>query len=471
MLGYTRISRETEESTSLDTQQKAVEKLAARLGATVVHWVRDPSVSGALPPEERPGLGPYLRNPKLAEWDVIGALDSYRVGRDTVETLLFVRFLRGVGKRLVTDVDSMDTDDREKDFMLTVFSGLAEKERATTIRRVLTAREDLRSAGRHGAGPAPYGYRLERLPDGGWTRALDESAAEVVRECVERVISGWSIDRIVRDLNERSVPAPSSAARSRAGQVGRWHAGTLHRLLRGRAILGQSTHKGQVVTEDGLPVQFGPPVISPGTWQQLQEAMKAGGRAHARKHTPSLLYGLIRCSECEAAMVASGQRGRESYVCRTGGHSRSILRRVADRKVLEAVEMFRRLPVTIEEWETGEDHGPRITELNEAIDRLVDELAEGRITSKRARERMADRVEAYEREVEDLTAMQDLAGPRLVTIDTGRTWGQDFDDADTDGKRRLLASVLDVVWVGPHVVGLDSSDRVDIEADGEILIA
>lgn len=463
MLGYLRISRETEESTSLDRQRAEVERLAERLGATVVEWVTDPSVSGSLPPEKRPGLGPYLEHPLLNTWDVVGAWDSYRVGRDTVETLLFVRFLRGQGKRLVTSADNIDTDDPERDFTLTVLAGVAEKERTTTIRRILSGRAELRRRGRHGAGPAPYGYRLERLPDGGWTWAIDEVAAEVLRECVHRVIRGDSTTRLVDELNARSARTPASSARSRAGEGGRWHVGTLQRLLRRRTLLGQSTHKGEVVTEDGLPVQFGPPIIDRATWQRLQEALDAPGKAHTRKHTPSLLYGLVRCSTCLGGMVASGSGKRESYVCRAEGHSNSIVRRVADGKVLAEVEPARNLPVVVEKWETPEDHRPRIDELNGAIDRLVDELAEGRITSTRARERMAERVSAYEREVEDLTALQSNAEPYVREIPTGRTWGEDFDATDTDGKRRMLSALIYAVWVGPHGAGGTPEDRVDVD--------
>src|SRR5258708_20493909 len=66
-----RISRKTDESTSVDTQLDAVSRYAQAYDLQLIPVVPDLDVSGARPIRERPGVGPWLAGERLGGWDGI----------------------------------------------------------------------------------------------------------------------------------------------------------------------------------------------------------------------------------------------------------------------------------------------------------------------------------------------------------------------------------------------------------------
>src|SRR5260221_11291312 len=73
-----RISRKTDESTSVDTQLDAVSRYAQAYDLQLIPVVPDLDVSGARPIRERPGVGPWLAEERLGEGD---GIITYRLDR------------------------------------------------------------------------------------------------------------------------------------------------------------------------------------------------------------------------------------------------------------------------------------------------------------------------------------------------------------------------------------------------------
>src|SRR5260370_27726945 len=73
-----RISRKTDESTSVDTQLDAVSRYAQAYDLQLIPVVPDLDVSGARPILERPGVGPWLAEERLGEW---AGIITYRLDR------------------------------------------------------------------------------------------------------------------------------------------------------------------------------------------------------------------------------------------------------------------------------------------------------------------------------------------------------------------------------------------------------
>src|SRR5690606_676839 len=194
VLGAVRLSRLTDESTSPARQREAIEGWATVHAATVTAVVEDLDVSGAVSPWDRPGLGPHLSDPALvASWDVLVVWKLDRLSRSALDTLRLLEWARENGKRVVAVADSLDSASTMGQVWIQLSAIFAEVERTNIRERVLAARRYLRSAGKHGGGRPPYGYRS--VPDGRGNRVLDldPEAADVVREIVERVLSGESL--------------------------------------------------------------------------------------------------------------------------------------------------------------------------------------------------------------------------------------------------------------------------------------
>ncbi len=71
VLGAARLSHDTDESTSIERQTQGIEYTCKAKGDTLVHVTVDTDVSGAVSPFERDGLGPWLSEPLVSQWDVI----------------------------------------------------------------------------------------------------------------------------------------------------------------------------------------------------------------------------------------------------------------------------------------------------------------------------------------------------------------------------------------------------------------
>lgn len=99
------------------------------------------------------------------------------------------------------------------------------------MKRRLRDRNDADAARGIPQGGRPFGYQQGFTPTGERTLVIVEAEAELIRESAERILAGWSQENIAKDLRGRGV-----------------HGG--HRVKVRDA-------DGQVVTEDGTPVEDG----------------------------------------------------------------------------------------------------------------------------------------------------------------------------------------------------------------------
>jgi site-specific DNA recombinase len=83
VLGRLRLSRSTEESTSIERQREVIQQWADSGGHTVVGWAEDLDVSGAVDPFDTPALGEWLSR-RAPDWDVLCAWKLDRLGRDAI---------------------------------------------------------------------------------------------------------------------------------------------------------------------------------------------------------------------------------------------------------------------------------------------------------------------------------------------------------------------------------------------------
>ncbi|MER6256629.1 recombinase family protein [Streptomyces sp. NPDC001584] len=82
VLKMRRISRDSEDGSALARQAEALDGAVAEGRFDEVGDVEDTFVSGAVSPEERPGLGRWMREPLWYEWDAIMVTSLDRITRN-----------------------------------------------------------------------------------------------------------------------------------------------------------------------------------------------------------------------------------------------------------------------------------------------------------------------------------------------------------------------------------------------------
>jgi site-specific DNA recombinase len=184
--------------------------------------------------------------------------------------------------------------------------------------RLRRKRKALAEEGRPNGGSRAYGYEGAVYDEHGVLLnpgrvgiAIVEPEAAIIRECVDRLLAGWPIRSIVRDLNARGVKTAGS---------GMWHPTQLKRILVSQRIVGIRVHLGRE-----YPAQW-PAIITEQEHHQVcailetAERFKGSSKKGSRSY---LLTGLIYCGECGKPLVASGgvygARGHTGrrYRCKT----------------------------------------------------------------------------------------------------------------------------------------------------------
>jgi hypothetical protein len=240
--------------------------------------------------------------------------------------------------------------------------GLSSKREVTrTSIRVRTAMAvQVREQGRYLGGRPPYGYRLgdagphPNKAHAAWGRRAhrlepDPQTAHVVRWVFAQRLSGHSVARIARALNEAGVPCPSAAdPRRNTHRTGTaWTLGTVTTILANPRYTGRQVWNRQRTDKDladPADVSLGhksvqrwnlpdgwvisarpahPALVSEADFIAAQDVSAArgpapGGHLVGPVRRQYLLAGLLACGTCGRRMESAWSNGKPAYRCRHG---------------------------------------------------------------------------------------------------------------------------------------------------------
>ncbi|WP_299052152.1 recombinase family protein [uncultured Nocardioides sp.] len=336
---YTRISDDKEgRARGVARQEADCRELAAREGWQVVEVYSDNDLSAATSSRKRrPDWDRMLDDAEAGRFDVILAYTTSRLTRRPRERedLIELHEEFGTGLRFVASPDP-DLSTADGQYIFRTLGGNDTAEAARTAERARRKQAELAESGRHN-GPRPYGWDIHgRGADQRLT--VNDAEAAVLRECVDRVLAGEGLWKIVRDLNDRGV-------RTSTGKP--WATQVLRRvLLRDR---NHGYRKHQPRGKDGKPK--GKPALYPGQWDPIVDtethdrvvalltdpARRSNNRGTEAKY---LLTSVAACGECGRPMVGTNEFNYElkngrtrhyphSYKCPHAGCMK-VQRRMAD---------------------------------------------------------------------------------------------------------------------------------------------
>ncbi|REE72191.1 DNA invertase Pin-like site-specific DNA recombinase [Rhodococcus wratislaviensis] len=456
VLGRLRLSRATDESTSIERQREIIERWADAHGHTVVGWAVDEDVSGSVDPFDTPALGPWLTDPSKAhEWDILAAWKLDRLGRNAIQLNKLFGWSMDNGKTLVSCAESMDLSTTTGRMLAAIIAGIAEGELEAIRERTLASRAKLRERARWAGGKPPFGYTAVKRTDGqGWALEIDPLASTLVRRIVDSVLDDQPFTATARNLNDEGVLTPGDYYRTvRAGTPSlhrvdgieprsKWAPTTLRQLLRSKALRGHVHHNGETVRgDDGQPLQMAEPLVTTDEWELIQAYLdrRAESRKGIKRTEASPLSGVAVCLVCgnplhHSRHTTKGHQYRY-YRCPDRHTTQipaeyleelveeSFLRDVADLEVRERV------------WVPGDSRDADLKDAQSALDELTKAL--GGMRSAQAVQRIHEQLRAVDARIIELESTP-AREARYEYRATGGTYRDAWGAADTDGRRELL---------------------------------
>lgn len=318
--------------TGMESQDTEILKWAEREGHEIIHIAAD-FKSGTTHPWDRKNLRPWVTEPsKIAQYDAVVAYRFDRLSRgDDRSTSMIEEWAYQNGKQLLTEDGLRFPCEGADGIRWDVTKRIAHEEWLKISERYNRMTLYLRSEGYH-IGRSHYGYRAIILDGHRHKRlVIDPKEAAVVRDMAAWCLDGASLADIAARLNE----AGRLPRKMGNGYQGKWHDGTVGRVLRNEVIAGrQKDSKGRTIQK------IDEPILSRATWEkvirQLSDRSKRKGLSPS-KH-PALLTSIIICTACGKPMYRSGTaRNRYYYCSKTKGCGSIIRIDIADKFIHDAM--------------------------------------------------------------------------------------------------------------------------------------
>lgn len=434
---YYRLSRESEDSASIETQRAAVRRWLSANGysAADVTEYPDSGVSGAKPLEERK----HMRRLMNDRPTVVVAWKLDRYARSVSEFLRLVAWAEAHNVRLATADNAINTASPTGRMVAVVLAALAEWERAMIAGRVKDGHATRRTLGRWGSGNAPFPYRTERR-DGAAYLAVDEEKTALARAAIRKLLDDGTV---------------TSTARMVGLSQSQWR-----RLLKSPTLRGQREFDGKlVVGEDGItPIQFGEPIISAAERKAIVTRLDdlATGKDRAPRGAAPMCAGLASCGPCGGKLNGGASaKGVASYKCQAG-HVTIYADEIDQRVSEEFLTKYGSFTEYVVRLEGGNDLSDRMAEAMEQAERIASQMASAGPLMLATLSEKAEELEAV------YASLRDAHDPdvREVLESTGRTLREAW-EAEPEARGRMLGDVGLHVVVRKGVRGY-RTDRLEI---------
>ena len=298
---YTRISRDRENQTSIETQFEQGIKLANKLKISYEQYI-DKDVSGTSEIYDRPSLMQLILDIEKGKISKVYCYDQSRW-----ERLPKVRFvLQEILKKNKIELyyeSGLVSDDTETELIGNLMSVVNNYFVKLTQKKIKLALNHNAENGKVHAIP-PYGYY--KSSEGKY--AINETYSSVIKEIYSLSLSGVGTNKIAEILNERKIPTKYNLLEGTLSTTNRkhklkpivtkkksdvvWSSGTIGNIIRNKFYIG-------IRTFNGVEYEV-PKIFDIEYWQQVNENLvknrNNSGKVVAHKY---LLKGVLTCSKCK----------------------------------------------------------------------------------------------------------------------------------------------------------------------------
>jgi DNA invertase Pin-like site-specific DNA recombinase len=314
---YARVSSEKQDvDLSISAQLKALREYASRNSHIIVKEYVDEAESGRS--IDRPGFKQMIANArqKPAPFEAILVWKLSRFARNREDSIIYKSLLRKQGVQVVSINEPLE-DTPSGRLLEGIIEVIDEFYSANLSQDVTRGMRESASRGFYPGGPPPYGYKRVKVQDGSVQRVKlepDPTTAPVVERIFRECLAGKGLVEIARGLNHDGLITRKK---------NQWSKTAVHKVLKNEAYTGVliwDKQKLRKINNDLPPVRVEAawvPIIDRESFERVQT--KLGTRApkitHPRVvHSEYILSGLMRCKNCDAAMIGHAVKsGKFSY--------------------------------------------------------------------------------------------------------------------------------------------------------------
>lgn len=296
-----------DEGYSLPDQRRAVERKAASMNSVIIEEFVEPGESGKSLSRRKALLSllSYVKEHDI-DYCIIPKVD--RLARNRLDDALIHSELRTNGVALVSAAENID-DTPAGQLQHGIMASISEWYSANLAQEVL---KGLRTKAMNGGttGKAPIGYRniQTRTADGYELRTVDTDPdrAPLITWAFTAYASGeWTLNTLLDELTVRgltSVPTPRRPSKP-------IHVSTLHRTLQ------NPYYKGTIIFEGAEHEGQHEPLVDPGTWEQVQNVLRANNLAGDKTQTHDhYLKGSLYCGDCESRLLLTHAKNKKGII-------------------------------------------------------------------------------------------------------------------------------------------------------------
>ncbi|MCR0644752.1 recombinase family protein [[Clostridium] innocuum] len=287
----------------------------------------------------RPGFQQMLSDIEAGHINCVIVKDLSRLGRNSIDTGYYIeQYFYAHNVRFIAVTDQFDTADPGNlhgGIMLPLKNMINEAYSLDIGRKIKAQARQAMKDGDYIGARAPYGYRKD--PDNCHKLLIDENTAPVVKQIFEWAYERVALNRIVRNLNEMGIAAPSHYKKS-AGEItspgrigsGKWQTRTVMKILESEVYTGDLVqgktkmvdHQQVKADDDNLIIarRTHEPIISHKLFTAVQEYRKQvceeSRAVPKRPYTPNIFKGKVFCADCGRSLHrqrAERKKGPDIY--------------------------------------------------------------------------------------------------------------------------------------------------------------
>lgn len=437
---YVRVStlEQATEGYSIQEQTDKLKKYCDVKEWSVGEVYTDPGFSGSS--LNRPGMQKLIGDVEQQKIDAVLVYKLDRLSRSQKDTLYLIEdVFSKYNVHFVSLNESFDTSTPFGRASIGMMSVFAQLEREQITERMQMGKVGRAKAGYfHGGGVIPHGYIYS---DG--QLIADEKESKIINYIYDQYLSGWGVQSIAKQLNEKHITAKRAV---------KWSHKVILEILCNNLYIGKIKWKNE--TYDGLHA----PIISDDKFYKAQElmakrktmAVKVNQQPFKSKY---MLTGICYCAVCGARMftIKSYSTKNRKYIRKYGCYSQSSVEHMIkdpncdndkydglelESYVLQRIKKLSMNPKTLNRISESKKAivspagtKSQIKDTEEQIERLLDLYQNGAITYTK-----------IEKRIEQLNSQKDSLNEQLKKLESEK-----LNKSSSDKTLKMLSNATDVI--------------------------